>query len=197
MADHKAARERCTTFLKEKTDAVDPQDLPVLDECPICLENYNQEQPVRIKIEGCNHVFGRSCLTTVLTNNPRLEKNCPLCRTLWMEAPAGAAAATVAGASATARATARAQLLDRMEAAGMPRAAQRPLQPQPRPQVTLRNFNTRTVPPRTSPATSVPAPDARTYTLGGRPRPEDRVINLIDSDNDDDVRILRGFLFHR
>lgn len=94
MADHKAARERCTTFLKEKTEAVDAQDLPVLDECPICLDSYVLEESVSIKVEGCNHVFGRNCLISILTNNPRLEKKCPLCRTVWIEAPSAVFAAS-------------------------------------------------------------------------------------------------------
>jgi hypothetical protein len=209
MADHRAARERCTTFLQKWTEAVDPQDLPVLDECPICLENYDQEQSVRIKIEGCNHVFGRSCLATVLTNNPRLEKKCPLCRTLWIKAPAGAAGATVARESAAA--AARAQVdrylaaFSNMEATVRSSAAQRSSQARPRPRAIqtalVAETNSRAGLPtfprlHIPPVASAPAPDARTDGFRARRLPEYPLINLIDSDSDDDVRIPRGIQFH-
>ncbi|KAF1965135.1 hypothetical protein BU23DRAFT_604364 [Bimuria novae-zelandiae CBS 107.79] len=90
MTDHKAARDRCAAFLKGQIEPVCPNEICPSDECPICLDAYEVEQPVRIKIGGCGHVFGRNCLTAILTNNPRLEKTCPLCRTKWMDALAGA-----------------------------------------------------------------------------------------------------------
>ncbi|KAK7185580.1 uncharacterized protein CC84DRAFT_1211234 [Paraphaeosphaeria sporulosa] len=170
MADHKAARDRCTAFLKQKTEAVDPQDLPVLDECPICLDNYVLEQSVRIKIEGCNHVFGRNCLTAILTNNPRLEKKCPLCRTLWMRAPAGAVQPPVRTAVLSLPGPhARRGVLDPMAIARLADDERARHVPQQRatPNIWTR-FSRETLLPERE-----------------RPR-EGRVINLIDSDDDED-----------
>jgi hypothetical protein len=181
MADHKAARERCTTFLKEKTEVVDAQDLPVLDECPICLDSYVLEQSVRIKVEGCNHVFGRNCLTAILTNNPRLAKKCPLCRTEWMKAPAGSST----GAPS-----------DPFRLGVIPRALP-PISYLPNPDlrapaaIQFFPLGSRVATARSQ----MPTPSAG--PLRSSVQPMDRVINLIDSDNEEDVRTLLVFSLYR
>ncbi|KAL1591993.1 hypothetical protein SLS60_011585 [Paraconiothyrium brasiliense] len=188
MADHKAARELCTTFLKEKTEVIDPQDMPILDECPICLDTYVSEQSVRINIEGCKHIFGRSCLTAMLTNNPRLQKKCPLCRTVWMNAPAGASVGAPLspirwgspGSAATPGSSqAQAQRPTRIDFVNLIRPASRPLAV-PRSRATGLNG------PARSPAGLAPPPSsarpAHALLFGQR----NRVINLTDSDGDDD-----------
>ncbi|KAF2438269.1 hypothetical protein P171DRAFT_171120 [Karstenula rhodostoma CBS 690.94] len=189
MADHKAARERCTTFLKEKTKPVDPQDLPVLDECPICLDNYVLEQCVQIKIEGCNHIFGRNCLTAILTNNPRLAKKCPLCRTVWMEAPTPAPAlgswARVAESHRSGQAAAAATADSVRRAHGgitLPSGA-------PGPRLL---HEASVIGSRRLASPQVPGPP-RLFRERQR---EDPVINLINSDDDQDVRIPTVLWWH-
>ncbi|CAO2650196.1 Nn.00g014880.m01.CDS01 [Neocucurbitaria sp. VM-36] len=63
--------------------------VPLLSECPICLENYSKEPCLHIiGIEGCNHQFGLNCLRAILRSHPNEEKKCPLCRTVWIPAAA-------------------------------------------------------------------------------------------------------------
>jgi hypothetical protein len=62
-------------------------NLPFLDECPICLDNYSLETCLRITgIDGCNHHIGRKCLEEMLRSRPNEEKKCPLCRAVWIPA---------------------------------------------------------------------------------------------------------------
>ncbi|KAJ4299442.1 hypothetical protein N0V90_004687 [Kalmusia sp. IMI 367209] len=88
MGDQHAVPQRATAWLQENVESVSPGDLPILDECPICLDTYSTEQAVRIKLKDCGHVFGITCLVALFTSNANLEKTCPLCRTVWMSAPA-------------------------------------------------------------------------------------------------------------
>lgn len=88
MSDAQLARERCDVFLRQETEVLTRNEVPLLEECPICLDTYTVEPPVRIKQEGCRHVFGRNCIIALLTSHPRQEKRCPLCRTTWMDASA-------------------------------------------------------------------------------------------------------------
>lgn len=66
-----------------------PDDsVPLLEECPICLDNYRHETCVRITgIAGCNHRIGLTCLTELLRSHAELEKKCPLCRAVWIAGP--------------------------------------------------------------------------------------------------------------
>ncbi|KAF2682923.1 hypothetical protein K458DRAFT_405096 [Lentithecium fluviatile CBS 122367] len=76
------------TFIETKTDIMSPHDVPIMDECPICLESYNNEAPTRITgADGCNHIIGLKCLTSLLSANPNQETKCPICRTVWIHAP--------------------------------------------------------------------------------------------------------------
>jgi hypothetical protein len=62
--------------------------VPLLEECPICLDNYSHEICVRITgVAGCNHRIGLTCLTALLKSHPELEKKCPLCRAVWIARP--------------------------------------------------------------------------------------------------------------
>ncbi|KAJ4372930.1 hypothetical protein N0V83_003221 [Neocucurbitaria cava] len=64
-------------------------DVPLLNECPICLDNFTSEPCLRItEIEGCNHQIGLTCLREILRSHPGEEKRCPLCRTVWISATA-------------------------------------------------------------------------------------------------------------
>jgi hypothetical protein len=64
-------------------------NLPLLDECPICLDNYQSETCLQITgINGCNHHVGHKCLEEMLRSHPNEEKKCPLCRAVWIPAPA-------------------------------------------------------------------------------------------------------------
>ncbi|KAF2025709.1 hypothetical protein EK21DRAFT_93029 [Setomelanomma holmii] len=57
----------------------------LIEECPICLDNYTSEQCLRITgIPGCTHRIGKTCLEEMLRNRASDEKKCPLCRTLWI-----------------------------------------------------------------------------------------------------------------
>lgn len=156
----------------------------MLDECSICLENFVLEQSVRIKIEGCNHIFGRNCLTAILTNNPRLEKKCPLCRTVWIAAPARTPSEAPSDLyqSFVNRHSHRLLLSNFLTAEPNSRefAASQGLAP---PQVSP--FGSRTVGSRTE-VTSLPSGPVRVFG-----RPPNGVINLIDSDDDADVRMPR------
>ena len=79
--------DAATAFINTHT-VVDP-DVPLLDECPICLDNFSTEPCLRIiGIEGCTHHVGRACLQDMLRNHPNEEKRCPLCRTVWIAASA-------------------------------------------------------------------------------------------------------------
>lgn len=63
---------------------------PLLDECPICLDDFALEDCLQITgIEGCNHRIGRTCLEKLLLTDPDEEKRCPLCRTVWKAATLG------------------------------------------------------------------------------------------------------------
>lgn len=196
MADHKAARERAAAFLAGQTEHVDPQDLPILEECPICLDTYQSEQPVRIKIAGCAHVFGRSCLLALLTNNPRLEKKCPLCRTVWVKAPHGstppdrtaafAAAREIFGAGGPFDAPGGAPLRQRPTLFGGP-SHRHVRMPREQAVFDFSRPDGESQPPRHPTAVfhfgnTQPAQPAQPS--------QDRVINLIDSEDDQDVRYL-------
>lgn len=58
--------------------------------CPICQVRYGEEslyghreEPCRIKIPGCNHVFGYRCLEILIDTDETFGNKCPLCRTEW------------------------------------------------------------------------------------------------------------------
>ncbi|KAL6707257.1 hypothetical protein ACN47E_004245 [Coniothyrium glycines] len=81
--------DRVTSFLASHT-TLDDEAVPLLDECPICLDNYSSEPRLRIaNLPNCAHHVGASCLSTLLRTRPDEEKKCPLCRTVWI--PAGPA----------------------------------------------------------------------------------------------------------
>jgi hypothetical protein len=173
MADPLAARARCAEFLKNHTRDVCPDELPALEECPICLDTYQNEKPVQIQVEGCNHILGRWCLEAMLTTNPRLEKTCPLCRTKLMDAPAGSPAGPAVG-------------LPPGRAIPMPslRSARPPdLTPASGAQDSVRS---RRQPPRgTSLFSSNNNPSGASF--------QPRIFNLIDPDDDEDVSISKAF----
>lgn len=73
-------------FIKSHTEIVSPDDRPILEECPVCLDTYVNESAARITLPGCGHMIGLSCLTAILEDKTDLDKKCPLCRTLWMKA---------------------------------------------------------------------------------------------------------------
>ncbi|KAI8930966.1 hypothetical protein NX059_011978 [Plenodomus lindquistii] len=65
--------------------ALEDRNVSMTDECPICLDNYSDDECVRIVgIPGCNHHIGRACLRDLLNRNPNQEKRCPICRALWI-----------------------------------------------------------------------------------------------------------------
>lgn len=179
MVDHKAARDRCDAFIKDQTEEVRPEELPAQEECPICLNTYEEETPVRIKMDGCSHIIGRNCLSAILTNSPRLEKKCPLCRTKWMDAPAS----TVRDIAAVREMMARAGLPRNMGGYGLA------FSPAPRPRPTSGTPRTGTVAPLIPGATNSQGHD-RGRGVGEPPTPRrssGRIINLIDSDEEEDV----------
>ncbi|KAH7383895.1 hypothetical protein BKA66DRAFT_570087 [Pyrenochaeta sp. MPI-SDFR-AT-0127] len=83
-----SSADAATAFINEHT--VVDNDVPLLDECPICLDNYSTESCLEIiGIQGCAHRIGMKCLQEMLSCYPNEEKKCPLCRTVWVAAPAG------------------------------------------------------------------------------------------------------------
>ena len=169
MADQTAARARCAEFLQNHTRDVGPDELPALEECPICLDTYQSEQPVQIQVEGCNHILGRWCLEAMLTTNPRLEKTCPLCRTKLMDAPAGSPAGPAVGQPPG-------------RAIPMPFArSARPPNPTP-VRGAQDSVRSRRQPPR---GTSFFSSNSNPTGASSQPR----IANLIDFDDDEDVRI--------
>ena len=87
MDDPPAQTDRVTAFLTTHT-TLDNDDVPLLEECPICLESYSSEPRRRITgIGGCAHHIGAKCLEEMLHSHPNEEKRCPLCRTMWIPAP--------------------------------------------------------------------------------------------------------------
>lgn len=77
------ATKAATTFIAAHT--TEDTDVCLLDECPICLDNYIDDTCVRIiGIQGCTHRIGLACLREMLRRNPNQEKRCPLCRTIWI-----------------------------------------------------------------------------------------------------------------
>jgi hypothetical protein len=84
MANPHPTTYEASVFMNNKVEFVTPA---YLDECIICLESYEQEAGARITgIPGCTHVIGSKCLMRLLTANPREEKKCPICRTVWIPA---------------------------------------------------------------------------------------------------------------
>jgi len=51
-------------------------------ECPICQEDYDDDQHVAIKLVGthCSHVFGRNCLQDWIDSGMENTNYCPSCR---------------------------------------------------------------------------------------------------------------------
>jgi len=80
------AMRSTTTFITRHT-VIDP-DVSLLEECPICLDDYTGDICLRISgIDGCSHRIGLGCLQEMLGRHPDQEKRCPLCRTIWIAAP--------------------------------------------------------------------------------------------------------------
>ncbi|KAF1848968.1 uncharacterized protein K460DRAFT_364894 [Cucurbitaria berberidis CBS 394.84] len=89
-----ATTDAATTFIN--THTAFEGHIPLLEECPICLDNYSTEPCVRIiGIEGCTHLVGLSCLQEILRDHPEKEKRCPLCRAMWIAASGTPARRTV------------------------------------------------------------------------------------------------------
>ncbi|KAF1937670.1 hypothetical protein EJ02DRAFT_426384 [Clathrospora elynae] len=80
------ATDSAATFIHAHTTP--DSNVPLLEECAICLENYSIEVCVRIVgITGCTHRVGLACLEAMLRTHPQEEKKCPLCRAVWISAP--------------------------------------------------------------------------------------------------------------
>jgi hypothetical protein len=86
-----ASPDAAATFIANHT-AVD-EEVPLLEECPICLDNYSNEHCLRITgLSGCTHRIGQGCLERMLRRSPAKDTKCPLCRAVWIAAQAPAAA---------------------------------------------------------------------------------------------------------
>lgn len=93
IESQRLSNDVATTFIYAHTIVDD--NVPLLEECPICLDNYSTESCLEITgIEGCNHRVGMKCLRQMLQSSPDEEKRCPLCRTVWVTAPANRALST-------------------------------------------------------------------------------------------------------
>jgi hypothetical protein len=59
-------------------------DVPPDVTCSICLDKYSDHhEAVRVRIHGCMHVFGRTCLHEWASCGQPQSNSCPLCRTTW------------------------------------------------------------------------------------------------------------------
>ncbi|KAF2850409.1 hypothetical protein T440DRAFT_365801, partial [Plenodomus tracheiphilus IPT5] len=84
------ATDTATIFIA--THTVEDPDVSLVDECPICLDNYTENKCVRITgIEGCTHRICLACLRQILSRSPGQQKQCPFCRTVWVAATANSA----------------------------------------------------------------------------------------------------------
>lgn len=55
--------------------------------CPICLEEYDTRRRLTLQIkdaEGCGYIFCKTCLKKILRERPNEDKQCPLCRVVWI-----------------------------------------------------------------------------------------------------------------
>ncbi|KAL9172860.1 hypothetical protein ABFS82_03G074600 [Erythranthe guttata] len=59
----------------EKLPKVTGKDLVLANDCAVCLDEIESEQPARV-VPGCNHGFHLECADAWLSKNPV----CPVCR---------------------------------------------------------------------------------------------------------------------
>ncbi|KAF2655146.1 hypothetical protein K491DRAFT_437162 [Lophiostoma macrostomum CBS 122681] len=62
------------------------------DQCPICIENYNETNHKALKISNfpgcCRHTFGESCILQWFDSQTTAVKTCPMCRMeLFLDQP--------------------------------------------------------------------------------------------------------------